>query len=179
MQGVVRGVLCLTVSLLMGTVASGQTPQPFPRPSTTPPPAAPAPEIPPAEAPVPEAQSLAQPAPLPADPNAPTEATLGLPIYPTAQFIASYDAGRAQRYYIFGTAAPFASLVAYYRTRLEERGNQVFDEPPTYMFEVGRFRNETMAFPPGVTIKDWTWGERRDIRTRCPAPSPRGFRRSS
>jgi hypothetical protein len=26
------------------------------------------------------------------------------------------------------------------------------------MFEVGRFREETMAFPPGVTVKDWTWG---------------------
>jgi hypothetical protein len=26
------------------------------------------------------------------------------------------------------------------------------------MFEIGRFRNETMAFPPGVTVKDWTWG---------------------
>jgi len=25
------------------------------------------------------------------------------------------------------------------------------------MFEVGRFREETMAFPPGVTIKDYTW----------------------
>ena len=34
----------------------------------------------------------------------------------------------------------------------------MFEEPPTHMFEVGRFREETMAFPPGVTIKDWTWG---------------------
>ena len=52
----------------------------------------------------------------PVDPGAPTEATLGFPIYPTAQFIASYDAGRGQRYYIFGATAPFAELVAYYRT---------------------------------------------------------------
>ena len=29
---------------------------------------------------------------------APTEATLGVPIYPGAQFLASYDAGRGQRY---------------------------------------------------------------------------------
>ena len=29
------------------------------------------------------------------------------------------------------------------------------------MFEVGRFREETMAFPPGVTVKDWTWGGSR------------------
>ena len=132
----------------MCTAASGQTPQPFPRPGTSAPPAstAPAPQAP------------ATPALPPADPATPTEATLGFPIYPTAQFIASYDAGRAQRYYIFGATTPFADLVAYYRTILKERGNQVFDEPPTHMFEVGRFRDETMAFPPGVTIKDWTWG---------------------
>ena len=26
------------------------------------------------------------------------------------------------------------------------------------MFQIGRYREETMAFPPGVTVKDWTWG---------------------
>ena len=50
-------------------------------------------------------------------PATPTEATLGVPIYPGAQFIASYDAGRGQRYYIFGSAATFVDLVTYYRTR--------------------------------------------------------------
>ena len=144
-----RAGICCAVFLMIATAASGQTPQPFPRPSTTPPPqpTAPAQEAPPSQAP---------PAQLP-QPEIPTEATLGLPIYPTAQFVGSYDAGRAQRYYIFGTTAPYTSLISYYRTLLEERGDQIFDEPPTYMFEVGRFRNETMAFPPGVTIKDWTW----------------------
>ena len=134
----------------MSTAALGQTPQPFPRPGTAPPPAA--------SAPAPKAPPPAQPAVPAADPGAPTEVTLGFPIYPTAQFIASYDAGRAQRYYVFGATAPFVELVAYYRTVLKERGNQVFEAPPTHMFEVGRFREETMAFPPGVTIKDWTWG---------------------
>jgi hypothetical protein len=81
-----------------------------------------------------------------------------LPVYPAAQYLASYDAGRGQRYHIFGTTAPFAEIVTYYRTQLDERGNLVFKEPPEHMFEVGRFREETMAFPPGVTVKDWTWG---------------------
>ena len=94
----------------------------------------------------------------PVDPNAPTEASLGFVIYPGAQFIASYDAGRGQRYYIFGAAASFTDLVTFYRTVLKERGDLVFEEPPTHMFEVGRFRDETMAFPPGITIKDYTWG---------------------
>ena len=79
-------------------------------------------------------------------------------MYPGAQFLASYDAGRAQRYYIFGSTAPFAELVLYYRTQLKERGSLVFQDPPTHMFEVGRFDDDTMAFPPGVTIKDWTSG---------------------
>ena len=80
------------------------------------------------------------------------------PVHPAAQFLASYDAGRGQRYYIYGSTTPFAELVAFYRTQLRERGDLVFEQPPTHMFSVGRFREETMAFPPGVTVKDWTWG---------------------
>jgi hypothetical protein len=132
--------------MVVAAVVAGQTPQPFPR-GEAPRPAQPTPQNPPAAAPA-----------GPADPNAPTEVMLGFPIYPNAQFIASYDAGRGQRYYIFGTAATFAELVAYYKTVLKERGTLVFEQPPTHMFEVGRFREETMAFPPGVTIKDYTWG---------------------
>jgi hypothetical protein len=144
-----RGLLlCVAVSTVAASVWA-QTPQPFPRPGASPPPAVPAPAPP---APAPSAPAA------PVDPGAPSEATLGFPIYPSAQFIASYDAGRAQRYYLFGTTTSYADLVAYYRTVLKERGNEVFEAPPTHMFEVGRFRDETMAFPPGVTIKDWTWG---------------------
>ena len=83
---------------------------------------------------------------------------LGAPIYPTAQFLTSYDAGRGQRFYLFGANTPFADMVMYYRTALKQRGTELFDAPPTYQFETGRFREETMAFPPSVTIKDFTWG---------------------
>jgi hypothetical protein len=157
-----RLLLCVAVSAV-AAAASAQTPQPFPRPGAAPPsaPSAPAPTpAAPATPALPTALSQA-------DPNAPTEATLGFPVYPSAQFIASYDAGRGQRYYIFGATAPYAELVTYYRTMLKERGNQVFEAPPTHMFEIGRFREETMAFPPGVTIKDWTWGSNG-------YPNPRG-----
>lgn len=98
-----------------------------------------------------------------------------MPIYPAARFIASYDAGRGQRYYLFGTTAPYADLVAYYRSQLKERGNEVFQEPPTHMFEVGRFRDETMAFPPGVTIKDWTWGGSQGYPNPTLGAEPRRF----
>ena len=41
---------------------------------------------------------------------------------------------------------------------LKDRGELVFDAPAVHMFDIGRFREETMAFPPGVTVKDYTWG---------------------
>jgi hypothetical protein len=149
----------MTLSPIMGVIVAAtlgtQTPQPFPRPSQPP---RPAPQQPAAPAPRPTTQVPATEAAPPIDPNAPTAASLGLPIYPAAQFIASYDAGRGQRFYLFGTTASFAEMVAYYRTYLKDRGDFVYEEPPTHMFEVGRFREETMAFPPGVTIKDYTWG---------------------
>jgi hypothetical protein len=133
----------------MGVIALllAQTPQPFPGRPQPP-------------APQPAQPQPARPAatPAPADPGAPTEAMLGVVIFPSAQFIASYDAGRGQRFYIFGANAPFAELVSYYKNVLREGGDFVFREPPTHMFEVGRFRDETMAFPPGVTIKDYTFG---------------------
>jgi hypothetical protein len=97
------------------------------------------------------------------------------PIYPTAQFLASYDAGRGQRYYLFGTSAGFAEIVAYYRTQLNERGDLVFEQPATHMFEVGRFRNETMAFPPGVTVKDWTSGGSQGYPNPRPGTGPARF----
>ena len=86
---------------------------------------------------------------------APTEAQLGVPLYPGAQFLTSYDAGRGQRFYLFGSTASFVNLVTYYRERLKQRGELVFDVPATHEFLVGRFREETMAFPPGVTVKDF------------------------
>ena len=139
-------LICFSAPLL------AQVPQPFPGrpapPRTGPPPAQPPVATPPPAAPAPDTA---------APPDVPTEATLGFPVYPNAQFIASYDAGRGQRYYLFGSELPFAALVKYYQNTLKTRGTLVFDAPATHMFEVGRFREETMAFPPGVTVKDYTW----------------------
>ena len=166
MVGMTRAIWVAAVSAVAATAALAQTPQPFPRPGSAP--AAPAA---PTAQPAPQAPATSAPV----DSSVPTEATLGVPLYPTAQFITSYDAGRAQRYYLFGAAAPFADLVAYYRTVLKERGDQVFTQPPTHMFEVGRFREETMAFPPGVTIKDWTWGGSTGYPNPRPGAQPARF----
>jgi hypothetical protein len=91
-------------------------------------------------------------------------------IYPGAQFLASYDAGRSQRYYVYGSTASYVQLVAYYRELLKQRGDQVFDVPATHMFELGRFREETMAFPPSLTIKDY----QSDLSEGYPNPKPGG-----
>ena len=144
--------------LLASAVSRAQTPQPFPRPGQQPTAQPQKPAAPPA---TPVAQPPTQPAAPKSqatDPNMPSAATLYFPVYPSAQMVGSYDAGRGQRYYVFGSTAPFADVVTYYRTYLDEKGTLVFKEPPTHMFEVGRFREETMAFPPGITVKDWTWG---------------------
>ena len=151
--------LTAALSLVCATLVA-QQPRPFPQPN--PPQTAPAPPQPAKPAPSqPAATAPSQPAkPAPTKPATavPTEATLGVPIYPTAQFIASYDAGRGQRFYLFGVTLPFAEMVTFYRTALKTRGDVLFESPPTHQFEIGRFREETMAFPPSVTIKDYTSG---------------------
>jgi len=152
------------VSMLIALLIAlaSQVPQPFPRPGSgqTAQPGRPAPPAPP----TPPAASPARPSP----DATPTEATLGVPIFPGAQFITSYDAGRGQRYFIFGSAATFVDLVAYYRTVLKQKGELVYEVPATHEFDVGKFREETMAFPPGVTIKDF----QSDISEGYPNPKP-------
>ena len=94
----------------------------------------------------------------PAASDAPTESALGAPIYPTAQYITSYDAGRNQRFHLFGSSASFVDVLAFYRAALKQKGDQLFESPPTHQFETGRYRDDVMAFPPSVTIKDYTFG---------------------
>jgi hypothetical protein len=131
-------------------------PRPFPQPGSTTqrPPATPdqpaPPQAPPARPDSAQPAEVAQPAQA-----APSEAMLGVPVYPGAQFLTSYDAGRGQRFYLFGSTATFEMLVSYYRTMLKDRGDLVFEVPATQEFDVGRFREDEMAFPPGVTIKDF------------------------
>jgi hypothetical protein len=105
----------------------------------------------------------------------PTAATLGFPVYPSAEYVASYDAGRGQRYYIFGTTGSYADVVTFYRTQLRDKGDEVFEQPPTHMFSIGRFREETMAFPAGVTVKDFTWSGSQGYPNPLPGGTPARF----
>ena len=118
-----------STGLVIGRPVQAQVPQPFPKPVD-----AKAAETK-VEPPVKPGTTTRRPAGVRCP--APTEATLGMPIYPSAQFIATYDAGRGQRYYLFGTNTPFTQIVEYYKSALKQRGELVFDEPPVHMFEVG------------------------------------------
>ena len=137
----------LTAALML--TQQPPVPRPFPVPGAAAPPTPSQPaQAAPAVPPPPRSSTGATETP-------PTEAMLGVPIFPGAQFLASYDAGRGQRYYLFGSGVAFADLVAYYRTVLKQKGEVIFEAPATHGFEVGKYREETMAFPPGVTIKDF------------------------
>jgi hypothetical protein len=125
-----------------------------------------------APSPAPATTQPPRPATGPAREAAPTEVTLGVAVFPTAQFLGSYNAGQGQRYYLYGSTASFAELVTYYRGILKDRGELVFDAPATHMFDTGRFREETMAFPPSVTIKDYTWGGKGGYLNPVPGAQP-------
>jgi hypothetical protein len=159
-------VVVMLAPMALSAALAAQTPAPFPKPAQ--PGQNPPPRTPPAP------PSGAKPAqPTTADPS---EATLGVPIYPSAQFVASYDAGQGQRYYLFGSETDFLQVVTYYRNILKQRGELVFEEPPVHMFDIGRFREETMAFPPSVTVKDYTWGESKGYLNPKRGAKPERFK---
>jgi len=137
-----------------------QTPQPFPKPGTTKPSTPPAPPPMTTQTPSrpPVVSPPAQPAAVASPNDSPTEATLGVQVYPGAEFLGSFDAGKGQRYYLFGTNASFTEIVNYYKVVLKQKGDLVFDEPAVHEFDIGKYKEDTMAFPPSVTVKDYALG---------------------
>ncbi|MEO7190580.1 MAG: hypothetical protein ABI051_05945 [Vicinamibacterales bacterium] len=78
-------------------------------------------------------------------------------MFPSAEFLDVYDAGNGQHYYLYGTNAPFADIVQYYRTLLKTGGREIYKVPAMQQFDLGRFQEDTMAYPPSVVVKDYTW----------------------
>jgi hypothetical protein len=132
-----------------------QPPVPRPFPGTTQPAAThAAPPAPPAAAPATPDQQAANPVP----PGTPAD-VMRVPIFPAAEYLDSFDAGRGQRYYLFGVNSPYATIVAYYRKAIGNGGRELFRTPAMQQFDLGRFQEETMAYPPSVVVKDYAWGE--------------------
>lgn len=168
------------VIVLAGGAAGAQPPvaRPQPPPTPTPTPAGTEPaKAPPQPAASPAAaKPAAAPPAAPAGTEPPTEAYLGAPILPNARYLGSYDAGGAgQRFYLFGTPQRFLDVVAYYRAVLKDKGELVFDSPATHMFEVGKFREDQVAFPPGVTVKDYTMNGLPGLANPRPGAIPAAF----
>jgi len=130
----------------------------------------------------PGAKPLAAPAAVQAPRAAPASADVppapcqqGAPVLAGAQYLESYEAGMGQTYCLYGSTQTFADVVAYYRTVLKDRGELVFDAPATHMFEVGKFKETEVAFPPGVTVKDYTWSGSPGYTNPKPGATPAFF----
>lgn len=163
---VIAAALALLAALAPCASAQSTTPATRPQPRGVLPPQPQGAQPATAKPAVPAAPAAAAPAPAapaaataPASqPAAPTEAQLGAPVYPNATFLGSFDAGMNQRYYLFGTPAAYAQVLTFYRTVLKDRGDEVFDVPPIWSFDIGRFREQTMVYPPSVTVRDHMTG---------------------
>ena len=135
--------------------------------------AKPKPAAPPAQAP---AMTSAPAAAAAVQEQAPTPESLGVPPFHQAmRYLESYDAGGGQRFYLFGADVPFADVVSYYQKLLKVKGELVFEEPATHMFDIGRFQEATMAFPPSITVKDYTWGGMQGYPNPKPGGQPARF----
>ena len=161
--GVVCTLLLLAAAAVPLPAQRRPVPRPFPTPEAAPARPAPGPEV-----------DAASPS-LVAAGEVPTEATLGVPVYPSAQYITSYGAGRGQRFYLFGATVRFADMVRYYSLVLGERGRRVYDAPPIHQFETARFRDDRMDFRPSVTIKDYTWNGAAGYLNTTPGANPAAF----
>jgi hypothetical protein len=129
------------------TGGQSQAPPPAPRPF----PGAPAPPTSTGAKPADPSTTAAKPQ------SAPTPAELGQAIiYPSAEFLESVDAGRGQRLLLYGTNMSYEQIVTYYKARrLENR--ELFQEPPMHQFDLGRFNEQVMVYPPSIVVKDYTW----------------------
>jgi hypothetical protein len=134
-------------------------PKPFPKPGqppTTTTPAAPTP-APPPRATVPTQPAGREEVPSQAPAGTPNEASLGAPIYPTSEFLESFDAGRGQRYYLFGTNAAYTEIIGYYKNVMKNGGRTIFEAPAMQQWDLGKFQEQTMAYPPSIVVKDYSW----------------------
>jgi hypothetical protein len=153
-------ILVVGLALVLPRLALAQSapPVPVPRPfpgagsgSTSTPPAGrpPEPAAPPDAAAEPAPPSLTVPTPQP--PVLPTS----VPVYPSAEFLETFDAGAGQRFYLFGTNLPYADIVTYYRSVLKTGGRELYKSPGMHQFDLGKFQDDTMAYPPSIVVKDY------------------------
>jgi hypothetical protein len=86
-----------------------------------------------------------------------TNPDAAMPVYPAAQFLEVIDAGKGQQFHLYGTDAAFADIVAYYKATLKNSGRVLFQSPAMHQFDLGRYQEDSMVYPPSVVVKDYTW----------------------
>ena len=137
--------LALLAASLM-TAVTAQVPQPFPKPG-------PRPDAAGRDAKRPTADRGA--GPKCAEPRRGIPRRADLPVSPVHRFVRRRDGPALLPVRHHRT---FADIVQYYRNTLKQRGELVYEQPALHQFDLGRFREESMAFPPSVTVKDYTFG---------------------
>jgi hypothetical protein len=150
--GVTAAVAALGVAAFAQSAPPPTQPPPVPKPfpGSTPP------STPPGKPGDPATPAAAVPAP-PERPNAPAPQDLnGAPVYPAADFLETFDAGRGQKFFIYGTNAPYLDIIAFYRKQLGSGGQEIFRTPAMQRFDLGRFDDQSMAYPPSVVVKDYS-----------------------
>jgi hypothetical protein len=133
-------------------------PRPTPFPGSTPPPAtSPKPTTTATPAPTPAAAATAAPqcgaaTAAPADPL-----LAGIPLYPCAAFLETFEVGPNQRLFAFGTNDAYLDVVQFYKTQLKKSGEELSKLPAITQFERGTFDSGTMTQRPGIIVKDYAW----------------------
>lgn len=162
-----RASLVLLVSAALTAPAAAQnapppTQTPVPRPTPFPG-AKPAPTTPtPTSTEKPPQSSATKPITAQAPTGPPDGGTIdprlaGLPIYAGAELLTSFDAGRGQHIFLFGSQMPYSDVVAFYKTQLRTSGSEIWRAPATHQFDWGQYRSEAMSYRPSVVVKDHTW----------------------
>jgi hypothetical protein len=127
-------------------LAQATTPVPKPFPTGAPPPA-------------PAGAKPGTPAQTPASPQdggAVDPRLAGVPIYPGAQLLTSFDTERGQWVFTFGTDMPYSDIVAYYKSQMRSNGSEIFRSPLVHQFDLGPFRTDSMTYRPSVVVKDYS-----------------------
>ncbi|MEO8070485.1 MAG: hypothetical protein ABI652_03715 [Acidobacteriota bacterium] len=67
----------------------------------------------------------------------------------------SFDAGRGQRYYLYGSDASFIDVADFYKKQLKSGGREIYKVPAMQQFDLGKFSDSEMAYPPSVVVEDY------------------------
>jgi hypothetical protein len=139
--------LMMVLSLAASLAAQAQPPTQAPPPPVQ----APPPKPTPSPAPAPQAGQTGQPAPVDAR-------LTGVPIYPSADFLESFDIGDGQSVFVFGTNDLYDDVVAYYKSQLGKSSEVSKREPAIQQFDLGSTGSGSITKQrPSVLVKDFTW----------------------